>query len=266
MPAFELSIKRQTRGPSSVESTSCLDKSVVSHLTFPLPFRMSEALRNPVNHLNQLWMDKLRGSSYGCDVRFCLFRPFEEGIQSLQDFSRGILPRTFEGIFALMHIVYACVSVYPQNDERHFWHTFSLDVLLWQHAIATQDERELFLEAAVLLWWVPDLSLDEANEHFDAIQSQPNWSLPESYDVSGNPSSLCLNYYQQSTPQAFDSSIAPFYTIKIDFDAQDLVRLHNKLKEGQAIDLCMRYLDGKLLLSMKISLTCLELKVYRSST
>ncbi|MCJ1427306.1 hypothetical protein MMC29_005209, partial [Sticta canariensis] len=200
---------------------------------------MSEALRNQVNHINQSWMDHLRYSSYGCDVRFRLSAPFEEGIQSLQDFSRGILPRTFEGIFALMHIVYACASIYPQKDERHFWHTFSLDVLLWQHAIATQDERELFLEAAFLLWMVPDLSMDEAREHFDAFLWQSGWSLPESHDVSGSPS---LNHYQQSTPQAFDSSIAPFFKGQIDFGAPDLVRLHNKLKEGQAIDLCMGYL------------------------
>ena len=225
---------------------------------------MSEALRKRVNDLNKLWMDQLRGSSYGCDVRFRLFTPFEEGIQSLQDFCRGILPRAFEGIFALMHIVYACASIYPQKDKRLFWHTFSLDVLLWQHAIATQDERELFLEAAFLLWWVPDSSMDEAREHFDAFLSQPNWSLPESHDVSGNSSSLYLNYYQQSTPQAFDSSISPFFTCQIDFGAPDLVRLHNKLKEGQAISLCMRYLDGKVLLSMEINLICLGLKVYRS--
>lgn len=225
---------------------------------------MSEALRKRVNNLNQLWMNQLRDSSYGCDVRFCLFTPFEEGIESLQEFRRGILPRTFEGIFALMHIVYACASICSQKDERHFWRTFSLDVLRWHHAIATQDERELFLEAAYLLWVVPDLSTDEIKEHSDAFLSQPNWNLPESPDVSRNPSSIFLNFYQQSTSPAFDSSTAPFLTSQIDVCAPDLVMLLNNLKEGQAINLCMLYLDGKLLLSKKINLICLELKVCRS--
>lgn len=228
---------------------------------------MFEALRERVNDLNQSWMDQLGlRSSYGWDVRFCLSTPFEEGIQSLQDFSGGILPRAFEDIFALMHIVYACACIHHQKDERDFWHTFSLDVLLWHLAIAKQDERKLFLEVAFLLWCDPDMSMAEAKEHFDAFLSQPNWSLPESRDESGNPSSLYFNYYQQSTPQAFDSSLAPSSTSRIDFGAPDLGRLHNKLKEGQAISLCMRYLDGKLLLSMEINLICLKLKVYRSYT
>ena len=208
-------------------------------------------------------MDQLRYSRYGSDVKFWLSRPFEDGIQSLQDFRDGILPRTFEDIFALMHIVHA---IHAQTDDPLLWRTFSLDVLLWQHAIATQDERILFLDVAFTLW-VPDSSMDEAKEHFNAfLLQQPGWSLPESRDVSGDPSSFYFNFYQQSTTQALNSSTAPFSMGRIDFGAPNPVWLYNKLKEGQAISLCMRYLDGKLLLSTVINLSCLELKVHRSCT
>lgn len=234
---IELSVERETRGRSSVEYSandapqietledSNRDGLVVSPLfSFNSPNRMFEAIRKGVDDLHQSWMSRLSfRSRYGPDVRFSLSTPFENGIRSLQEFYRSGLPRTFEDTFALMHVAYACASIYVKKDERHFWHSFFLDVLRWHSAIATQEDKELFVDAAFLIWCPPDYSVVEAKRDSGDLLSQ-----------LGLLTSCQLDYSQ------------PLVMSPTGLGEEHLSRLHDILREGQVIKFCTRYLDGKL--------------------
>lgn len=218
------------------------------------------ALHELVDALNQEWIDKLT-VHHGADVRFFLSSPFEKGIQSLQGFYCGTLPRTFEDIFALMHIVHACASIYHGKDEPHFWDAFFLDILQWHHAIAAEEEQLFFLKIAFQLWHVPGYSLTEATEYSNNLLPPLTW--PEIHTKLRNTGSICFNHSQKPTPQAFDPSVEASILSAIDLNKLDLLRLRDAFSEGQVISLCTRYLDGKLLLSIEIILICLQLKMYR---
>lgn len=220
-----------------------------------------QQIRWHVDALNQEWKNQLI-PQHGPDVRFSS-TPFETGIQSLQEFYRGTLPRTFEEIFGMMHIAYACAWMYHKNDEPQFWRSFFVDVLRWHYAIATQEETLLFLEVAFQLWSVPECSITELAGYSNDFRSQLGCNLPEIYNEVGNTSHLFINYSQQSTPQAFDPSMSPSFMSPTHLEILDLLRLRDMLREGQVISLCTQHrLDGKLL-RMEIILIYFELKICR---
>ncbi|MCJ1466304.1 hypothetical protein MMC07_004923 [Pseudocyphellaria aurata] len=171
-------------------------------------------LRSKVDFVSQRWM-LLLDPPHNSDIRSFLSKPFKKGIQALQNFYRGTLPRTFESIFALMHIVHACALIYHKTDETPFWHTLFLSVIQWRYAIATPEDVSLFLRAAFLLWADPESSLAEVAEKYNEFSVQLRWS-----------------HTQQSGPQAYD-----------DLDMLDLSRVRDMLREGEAIGQCTRYLD-----------------------
>lgn len=206
-------------------------------------------LRERVNILNQSWIQKL-SRYHGPDVRFSPSMLFEKGIQSVQDFHRGILPRTFEDIFALMHIVHACACIFHKKDDLHFRHTLFLDVLQWQHAISTEEDTQLFLDVAFRIWSVPDCSIAEADRYTSNFRSQLCWSLPEI--ELGGIGSPRLSYSQQSAPQNFDLRTITSIMSPINLDTWELVRLREALRGGLVINLCARYLGGKLLFKIEI--------------
>ncbi|MCJ1261826.1 hypothetical protein MMC22_001694 [Lobaria immixta] len=201
-----------------------------------------ELLREHVNTLNRKWMNKLT-LQFGLNVRLFLSTPFETGIHNLQEYYRGILPRTFEDTFALMHIVYACSEIYHEQDKPQFQPLFFMDVLQWHHAIATQDDRLLFLEAAFLLWYVPGCSIAEAAMYSSDLLSQLHLSLPETRSEKEYSSPPHDNATPGSVAQDLDPSILPSLMGPIDLDEPDMLKLRDLLRNGQAINVCMRYLD-----------------------
>lgn len=214
---------------------------------------MPEALREVVNALGQEWMSQLF-RLYGPDVRFPS-TPFEKGVQSLREFYDGTLRRTFEATFALMHIAYGCARIYHEKEERHFWHNFFLDVLQWHVWIANQEDKEFFVEVAFRLWRDPDcFSMTEATRFDDDFLSEIYSHLRGIDPQLVNTSSHYLSYPHQSTPQAFSPSTAPPLMSPIDLELLNLIRIRDKLGEGQVISLCTRYLHGKLSLGMEIIL------------
>lgn len=216
---------------------------------------MTEAFCEAVNALNQQWIKRLT-QWHGTDVMF-LSPPFEKGIQSFREFrDAGRLPRTFEDLFALMHIAYACEWIYHENDGPEFRRSLFLNVLQWHHAIATQDDKLLFVEVAFRLWCYPECSEPEVADY------RPGWSLPEIHTEVGNTSSPSC-YFPQSTPQALSPSMASSLMSPIDLGMLDLPRIRDKLGEGQVISLCTQFVHGKPSLGMEVTLTCLELKKYR---
>lgn len=71
-----------------------------------------------------------------------------------------------------------------------FWRTFFLDILQWHYAIATLEDKLLFLQVAFRLWTVPECSIAEAIEYHKAFQSKFAWSLPDIHTAPGNISSF----------------------------------------------------------------------------
>lgn len=148
-----------------------------------------------VDALNQKWMKELT-LRHGPDVRFSsLSTLFEKGIQSLQEFYRGTLLRTFKDIFALMHIVHACAWIYHEKDEPNFLHAFFLDIFQWHYAIATDEDKRLFLDVASQLWSVPEYSLAEA------ASMTASWGMLDLFGLhnalsGGQVISLCTRYLE----------------------------------------------------------------------
>lgn len=163
-------------------------------------------------------------------------------MQSLKEVYCGIFPKTFEGTFALMHIVYTCAKFYYKEQEREFWHTLFLHMRQWQCVIATYDDARLFRETASLLWPVPESDMAEAAGHFDDSLLQLPQSQPETIFELPWTSSSCFNYPQQSTTQVSLPSTEPSFVE---------VGLYHQLREGQVITICRRYFSGKLLLEIK---------------
>lgn len=213
--------------------------------------KLFEVLREGVDVVNQFWMKEL-SLRHGQDDRFSLSMPLEEGIQTLQEFYRGTLPRTFKDIFALMHIVHACAWIYHEYNETRFWQAFSLNILRWHYAIATEEDTQLFLEVALLLWSVPECSIAKAAGYSNNFWLQLRWNMPEIPTEPGNTGSLYFNHSQQSIPQAFDLSTKFLFISPIGLDKRDMLAIRDVLSEELVIRLCTRYLDGKLLLSMRI--------------
>lgn len=142
----------------------------------------AQVLREHVSDLNKTWMKELT-SCFGQDVDCFLYTPFESGIQSLLEYYRGTLPRTFEDAFALMHIVYACAEIYQKKVGPQFRRNLSLSVLQWSHAIATPEDQQQFAKVAFQLWLAPEYSEAEsvkyATQYHDNLQSRFHSSLPD---------------------------------------------------------------------------------------
>lgn len=252
--------KIETHSPNPRPDTYIQACSLTSHhIDHQIVLRF-EVLREQVNALYHEWM-KQWILHYCADVRFPSSAPFEKGIECLHDFYLGTIPRTFEDTFSLMHIVYACARIYHKQDGPQFWRILFLNVLQWQYVIATQDDLMLFVEVAFMLWAVPEYPEAEAATEAAAssIDCLPQLccSLQEIHINQGGASSLCFNDPQTSTPQAFGPLMTPSFMSPIDLLLRDMLR------EGPAIGLCRRFLDGKLLLRMTVNLICLELKTFR---
>lgn len=104
-----------------------LDRNCVEHILTVMEAPV-ELLHECVNALNKKWWKQLT-LHFGPDVRLFLSTPFEKGIHALHGYYRGTLPRNFEGLFALMHIVYACSATYRKEEIPGFQHALFLDVL-----------------------------------------------------------------------------------------------------------------------------------------
>ena len=219
-----------------------------------------EILHKCVIALNQKWWKQLT-QHLGPDVRLFLSTPFEKGIQTLHGYYRGTLPTTLEDTFALMHIVYACSAIYHKEEIPGFQQALFLDVLNWNHAIAIQEDRRLFIEVAFRLWFVPGCPIHDAATYFADLLSQLPLTRPETRSERECNSSVHLNATEGSELHDFHLSMSSSLADTIDGDLPDMLRLRGLLGEGQAISLCMHYLDGKPLLSIETFWLSLELKI-----
>ena len=88
---------------------------------------------------------------------------FETGIVTLCWCFKGVIANTFQEIFAAM--VLACASAYMSHYEGYAMNDFFHHMLPWHHALASEDERRLFLRVIDQLVCHQGFSTASSNEH-----------------------------------------------------------------------------------------------------
>lgn len=170
-----------------------------------------EELRETVRVLNEEWMRRYQ-STPDLVLRASALSPrslFETGVQTLQHVFRGVLPRTFDAVFALAHITCASAYIMHGSDRSHCWNDFFQDILKWQHLLNASDAR-LFVRLVNLLWW-----------------------------PQGSSATLsCGNYFLDET----SGTLVPLRRPAVGFDASS----SNMLMKGTVLRECLRFLDGEL--------------------
>ena len=145
---------------------SCFNKSSSADIC-PLTEVLVEDLHRRVSDLENQWRHQLSPTFdfFWMKENFCQPSLFETGFRTLQGLYRCISPRTFEDVFALMHVAFACACKYQNNDEPKFWGTFFEDALRWCRAVATAQERDVLLRVVFQIW-CPEFSINRIDNSF----------------------------------------------------------------------------------------------------
>ena len=192
-----------------------------------------EGLRETVRVLNGEWLRRcqsapnllLRASAYS------LQSLLDTGAQTLQLIFRGVLPNTFDAVFALAHTACAAAYIMHVDDGSHCWDEFFQHILGLQNLIQNRSDARLFVQLVNLLWW-PQCS--------SARRFCGNYFLDESTgtlvplrrpvgDLNGLPST------------ASTALQAARYPTK-----PEPMTMLDSLKDGAVLQECSRFLDGKL--------------------
>ncbi len=116
-----------------------------------------EELRRLVCIVNHEWMQRLVSSPelYLRCSSLSTRTLFADGIDTLKTWFCGKLERTFEEVFAFMHIAFAAAFILHNDDESYCWEAFFEDALQLQHALVDKEGKLLFLKAMDRWWWLP---------------------------------------------------------------------------------------------------------------
>ena len=206
------------------------DESICEIATFSSQSQVEE-LRDTVRVLNHEWLRRCQ-TTPELVLHASVLPPkqlFETGAQTLQQIYKGILPQTFDTIFALAHIT--CASMYTMHGDDQFycWNEFFQDMLRWQHLLSNKSDAQAYIRLVNLLWW-PQGSSEKLS---------------------------CGNYFLDGTSgtlvplrrpaMAFDTSSS---TENDDWHppqgrTRDWISVLHLLKEGPVLRECSRLLDGK---------------------
>ncbi len=104
-----------------------------------------QELRRGVQIVNDKWLRRLV-SNPQCST-LSAHTLFTKGIVTLKALFCGKIERTFEEVFAFMHIVLAAAFILHHDDESYCWKAFFQDVRQLQHALIDQEDKLLFLTA-----------------------------------------------------------------------------------------------------------------------
>ncbi len=185
-----------------------------------------EELRETVRVLNEEWRRRCQ-SAPDLAQRASVLAPrflFEKGAQTLQHVLRGVLPGTFDAVFALAHITCASAYIVHGDDRSHCWNDFFQDILRWQHLLDESD-APLFIRLVNLLWWPQGSSekLSCGNYFFDETSGT---LVPLRRPAAGLHASSSTEFKDLHPPQWS-------------------VPVLNSLKNGAVLQECLRFLDGK---------------------
>ena len=168
----------------------------------------------------------------------CGLSPFEAGLRALQQCLQGSPPVTFEGVFSIVQLAYACA--YLLNEADYTLQVLFEDALQWQYLIQSENDQALYVTIVNLLW-NPLPSLRQMSQVAQvsenkvlALPQVPDRDL-EKMDLDEGKSIAATErpVTQQPPPSqgGSDSSI-PNSAWAI------------AMREGSIIRTCSRYLDG----------------------
>ena len=191
-----------------------------------------EDLRDTVRVLNAEWLRRCQ-TTPDVVLHASALSPkqlFETGAQTLQQIYKGILPQTFDAIFALAHIT--CASMYTIHglDQYYCWNEFFQDMLRWQHLLPNKSDAQIYIRLVNLLWWPQGSSAKlSCGSYFLDGTSGTLVPLREPAMAFGTSSSTKNDdWHLPQGPKTPDS--ASFLHL---------------LKEGPVLRECSRLLDGK---------------------
>ncbi len=192
-----------------------------------------EDLRETVRVLNEEWLRRCQSTpdlvprASALSLRSLL----DEGTQTLQLVFRGILPGTFDAVFALAHIACAAAYIIHKDDGSHCWNDFFLHILKMHTLIQNGNDARVFVQLVKLMWWPPGSSATRfCSNHF--LDESGGTFVPLRRPVVG------LDRLASTGP--IDSQ-APRNPTK-----QGSMTNIRWLQDGPVLEQCSRFLDGKL--------------------
>ena len=157
----------RNRTLQTVDASS--NSSIYNHLSTQI---LVEDLRSFLRSLSGYWMAQLRSAlgnriplMYTTDILF------ETGLRTLKQIYEGVLPRTFDEVFSMMHVVFASAWILHHNDASYPWDNLFHHMTRWHRAIVDNVEKDLFLAVVNVLWLPPEFpnSLNLAQNHLYSL-------------------------------------------------------------------------------------------------
>ena len=72
---------------------------------------------------------------------------FDRGFKAMQQCFDGFLTDSFEDMFSLVHVAYACAYCLHKDECLYDWDGFFVQILQWQYLLSNQDDVQCFLMA-----------------------------------------------------------------------------------------------------------------------
>ena len=143
-------------------------------------------VREILHGLNKEWMGRLKSTPdlYERCMPLSTCPLLETGVRALQQCFSGTLPRSFEDLFALMHVAFA-FSIVIYRDSDSYWDGFYSDLPYWRHTVR-DSEISLFGKVWNRLWCPPS-----SNNHL--FVNPPPANLYETL-MEGLPIKGCTNF------------------------------------------------------------------------
>ena len=191
-----------------------------------------EGLRETVRVVNEEWLRRcqsaptllLRASAYS------LQSLLDAGAQTLQLIFGGVLPSTFDAVFALAHIACAAAYIMHVDDSSHCWNEFFQQILILQNLIQNRSDARLFVQFINLLCWPQCSSAKRFCDNY-FLDGSTGTFVPLRGPVVG------LNGLSSTATTGSQATRYPT-------EPQSMITL-NGLKDGAVLQECSRFLDGK---------------------
>ena len=251
-PSPEYKIPNTVSMPEVVDHRGCYDNSTLRLRELSLTsgniedFRDAvilstqsriEDLRETVGILNKEWLRRCQSMS-DLSLRASMLSPqllLEKGARTLQLIYQGVLPGTFDAIFALAHFACAAAYLIHGDNSSHCWNEYFQHVLNLQNLLDRASDARLFVQLVNLLFW-PQGSLTQhpCGKYF----------LDESSETLVPLRRAVLGLDGRSPTEIIDS-----HTSRFPRKPAPMTFLHS-LKSSAVFQDCSRFLDGKLSLNM----------------
>ena len=236
--------------PEIVNRRKCQANVVSPYSGLPLSLKNDDSLCNVmtlsthsqikelcgiVRVLNEEWLQRCQ-SRPDLLIRASALSPrslVDEGTQTLQLIFRGVVPKTFDAVFALTHVACSAAYIIHEDDSSYRWNEFFQQILRLQDLIQNGSDARIFVQLVDLLRW---------RDYSSAEHLGGNYFLDESRGslVPLRKSVVGLGGFLSTGAEATDVQ-APQYSTEL-----AMAKILDILKKGAVIEECSRFLDGKL--------------------